>query len=323
MRYLAKLGIRSPWDMGLVLAFIVGSASWAVIALLRPDGLGTHGAIYAEAAAAWLRGADPWLVGPPAAVYAGPPTMLLPFVPFASLPWDVTRLAWFAIDVVLAVWVLRRLAMPAYWLAFPPMFSAIVLGHIELVVLALIVIGGAASGLAAVIKPYSVFPLLAERRWRALLVAVAAVVVTAPFLPWAQFLGDAKLIGETLARQNIGDAIVPLGGPIPVAVAIVALAALGPRRALWLAAPVLWPFSQPIYKAMTLPVLTPVLAIFWALPVAGATLVGLVVFAVLVIADRRRRLPAWLREGILPVATPRDSEPSSEPLPLLGQPAAA
>ena len=139
------------WDAVLLLAFIPGAAWWAFIVLIQPTGLGSHANIYTGAAAAWLSGGDPWTFGPPSAVFAGPPPMLLPFVPFVSLPVDVTRLVWASLDLVVAAWVLRRLGMPAYWLAFPPLFSAIVLGHIEVLILGLIVLRGPIGGLAMLI----------------------------------------------------------------------------------------------------------------------------------------------------------------------------
>jgi hypothetical protein len=222
-------------------------------------------------------------------------------LPFIPLSVDVTRLAWFALDVVLAIWVFRRLGLGPHWIAFPPMFAAIVLGHIEVVVLALLVLRGPLAGLAAFIKPYAVLPLIAERNWRALIVGAAVLLATAPFLPWPRFLQEAPLINATLARQDVGDSA--FGDPVLMAIAVVALAALGPRRALWLGVPVLWPHAQPIYKVMSIPALTPVLAIAWALPIQGATLMGVVILAVLVTLDRVRPLPGWLRLGIHDVAT--------------------
>ena len=226
--------------------------------------------------------------------------MLLPYLPFVVLPGDVVRLVWFALDLVIAAWVLHRLRMPTYWLAFPPLFSAIILGHVEVLVLAGIVIGGAASGVIAIIKPYAVFPMVAERRWRAILIAGAVAVVSIPFLPWGRFLAEYGQISSTLARQNTGDSV--FGDPVLMVVAIVALAVLGPKRALWLGVPLVWPYAQAIYKSMTIPMLAPVVALFWALPFPGATLAGIVAMAALVLIDRRRALPAWLKAGIAPLA---------------------
>lgn len=298
---LRALDARRAWDALLIAAFIPGAAYWAFIALIYPIGIGSHANIYTDAAAAWLHGADPWLVGPPTAIFAGPPTMLLPFVPFIPLPIDVTRMAWFVADLLIAVWVFRRLAMPVYWLAFPPVFSAIVLGHIEILVLAAIVVGGAFSGLAAFIKPYAVLPLIAERRWSALIVAAVATAVTMPLLPWTRFFAEYGAITATLARQDVGDSV--FGQPLPMLVGGAALLALGPRRALWLAVPLLWPYAQTIYKSMTIPMLTPVIAFFWALPFEGATLAGVVALAGMVTLARVRKLPRFLATGIEPIAT--------------------
>lgn len=301
LRALRQMEPSRAWNLVLLLAFIPGAASWALIVLIYPEGLGSHASNYTAAAAAWLAGGNPWTVGPPTAVYAGPPPMLLPFVPFIPLSVDVIRVAWFVLDVVLAIWVFRRLGLGPHWIAFPPMFAAIVLGHIEVVVLALLVLRGPLAGLAAVIKPYAVLPLLAERNWRALAVGAVVLIATAPFLPWLRFLQEAPLINATLARQDVGDST--FGDPVLMVIGVIALAALGLRRALWLAVPVLWPYAQPIYKLVSIPVLSPILAIAWALPFPGATLVGVVLFAVLVRVDDIRPLPSWLRPGIGDVAT--------------------
>jgi hypothetical protein len=300
------------WAILLGGAFVLGAANWMIAFLLNPAGLGSHANIYTAAAAAWLAGADPWSVGPPDAVFAGPPPMLIPFVPFIPLPTDVTRLSWFAIDAVLAVVVTRRLRLPAYWIAFPPLFGAIVLGHIEVLILALIVLPGPLAGLAVAIKPYAAFPLLAQRRWSAFLVAGGFVALTLPFLPWSRFLSEFGAISATLTRQSYGDSV--FGQPVLMVIAGLALASLGLRRALWLVAPVMWPAAQPIYKTMTLPVLTPILAIAWALPIPGLTLTGLVAQAVLERIDHRRPLWRWLKYGIEPVSKSFEARPASAEL---------
>jgi hypothetical protein len=64
-------------------------------------------------------------------------------------------------------------------------------------------------------------------------------------------------------------------------VAGVALLSMGIRRALWLATPVLWPSPQIYYAAMTLPVITPLIALCWALNFPGAMVVGVVLGAIL------------------------------------------
>jgi hypothetical protein len=303
---------RLTWDVVLLVAFVPGAAWSVLVSIVAPLTIGSHGAIYADAARAWLTGVDPWQVGPPAAVFGGPPTMLLPFAPFAFLPWDVTRMAWVAIDAVVAVWAIRRLGLPPYWLIFPPLFEAIVLGHPEVLVLGLVVLRGPLGGLAVLIKPYAVLPLLAERRWTAIIVGAIAALITFPFLPWGRFFAELPQIGATIVRQSQGDSV--FGQPLLMVVAVIALAALGPRRALWLAVPVLWPYAQPIYKSMSLPMLTPVVALAWALPVPNATLAGIVALAVLLSIDKVRPLPSWLALGIATAARPGPGTQTAAPV---------
>jgi hypothetical protein len=281
--------------------FALGSADFGLASIIEPRSIGSHALIYTEAARAWLSGGDPWTVGPPSAVFAGPPPMLLPFVPFVALPGDLTRVIWVAGMALLAILVLRRLRLPGWWIGFPPIFHAIQLGHPEVLVLWLVVLGGPIAGLALVIKPYAGLPLLAERRWRAIALGLAVVAVTAPFLPWRLFIERLPDISRAFANYSHGDST--FGAPILMVIAVAALSLLGIRRALWLATPLLWPGAQPIYKAVSVPAMSPLLAVFWALPVpivaaTSATLVGVVVEA----AVRRyavvRPIPAWLRSGL-------------------------
>jgi hypothetical protein len=284
------------WDIALVAAFTFGSVVAVFPSVLYPTLIGSHAVIYTAAAAAMVSGGDPWVVGPPGAIFAGPPTMLISFMPFIPLPETVIRASWIAIDIAVAIWAIRRAGLPGYWIAFPPLVQSIVLGHPEVLLLGLVVVPGALSGLAVLVKPYGVVPLLAEHRWRALVVAAMALVVTAPFVAWPRFLLELPKIALTIARGNNGDPV--FGDPVPMAIAIVALLALGLRRALWLSVPVLWPYAQPNYKVMTIPAIAPVLAIAWAIPIPGFTLGGIVVLAALVTLNRWRPLPAWLQSGI-------------------------
>ena len=288
------------WRIATIVVFALFSGLQALEGLILPAAVGSHAANYTAAAAAWLTGGDPWRVGPPAAIYAGPPPMLLLFAPFTALPADLTRLIWVAAMFLVAVWVVRRLGLPGYWVAFPPMFQAIFLGHPEVLVIALLVVGGPLSGVAAVIKPYAAAPLVAERRWSAFLVAIAVVLITSPFLPWATFIADLPAITANLVRQNHGDST--FGSPILMVVAIIALVSLGVRRGLWLSVPLLWPLAQPMYKTVTLPALSPFLAIAWSIPIPGFTLIGLVIEAIVLRLSTRRPLPRWLIRGFEPAS---------------------
>jgi hypothetical protein len=187
--------------------------------------------------------------------------------------------------------------------------SNIILGHPEVLVLALLVAGGALSGLSALIKPYAAFALLGERRWPALVLATVTGLTSLLFLPWATFMEELPEINANLARQGHGGSV--FGDPLLMVVAAVALASLGPRRALWLAVPVLWPYAQEGYKVLSMPVLSPILAVFWAIPVQSFTLIGLVAYAVLFQLDRHRRLPGWLSAGVQPVSRWLDPHPAA------------
>jgi hypothetical protein len=300
-----------PWNVVLPVSFAIGSARSALVTALVPTLIGSHATIYTAATRAWLAGGDPWSVGPPEVVFAGPPPMLAMFLPFVWLSDDAIRLVWVAGSVAIAAWMLRRLGLPGYWIGFPPLFDVLVLGHPEVVVIALLLFGGVLGGLAMIVKPYLALALLAERRWRAIAVGLIAFVATLPFLPWPRFLAELPMITANLGRQYVGDGVTAT--LVPMAIAAIALLALGPRLALWLATPLLWPYSQPIYQTMTLPVITPLIAALWALPLPGATLVGVAAQAIVVQLGRRRELPRWLAAGIQPAAhgtTSREVEPA-------------
>jgi len=290
---------QRPWNLILPIVFAVVSSKVVIEAFLDPRSIGSHAVNYTAAAAAWLSGGDPWTVGPPSAVFGGPPPMLLVFVPFVPLPMDLVRIVWVVGSAVLALWVLRRLGLPAYWIAFPPIFGVIELGHPEVLVLWLLVLGGTISGLAAVIKVYAAAALVAERRWAALALFAGVLVVTALVLPWGRYLADYSTIAATFVRQNTGDSV--FGQPILMLAAVIALASFGLRRALWLATPLLLPLAQPPYNVVSVPQLSPIIALFWAIPIPGATLVGVVAEAVLLQVARRRTLPDWLRSGLGPM----------------------
>jgi hypothetical protein len=310
-----------PWNLVLPAVFALVSGRNLVDGLLDPRYFGAHAVVYTDAARAWLSGGDPWRVGPPNVIFAGPPPMLVPFVPFVWLPVDLIRLIWVLGTAVLAIWTLRRLRLPAYWLAFPPIFLAIELGHPEVLILWLVVFGGTAGGLAPLIKPYAGLALLAERRWRAIAFGLLVFLATFPILPWPLFVADLSQIGATIVRQNVGDSA--FGQPLLVAIAVIALGSLGLRRALWLTAPVLWPYQQPIYKVVSVPMMSPLIAAFWAIPVPGATLTGVVLEAILLQLARRRPLPGWLQAGLGPAATWPGAEPATAGGLALDPPAAA
>jgi hypothetical protein len=269
---------------------------------MDPTSMGWHATFYTDAASAWLQGGDPWITGPPGIIFGGPPTMLIAFAPWVWVIPPVTRAIWVVGSLVLAIDVLRRLHLPMYFLAFPPLFEAIAIGHPEVLVLWLLTASHPMSALAAVIKPYAVVSLIAERRVKAVLFAAAIVAITAPFLPWGRFVKEFPAILRTLSVQANGDST--FGTPWML-LAILCLAIFGWRRALWLATPVLWPNAQFNYRVGSIPMLSPIIALCWAVHIPGATLVGIASEAGLLVLRSRRALPPWLESAIMPISTHR------------------
>lgn len=266
------------WSAVLPIVFVLFSGRWFAAFLAGPGSFGYDARLYAIAARAMLEGRDPYVPDLAGGYFAGPPTSLLPLVPFAYLPQEVVAVTWIAANLVIAVLVLRRLQLPPWWLAFPPLFFPIFVGSVEIPMIGLLILGGRLRGLSMVIKPYAALPLVAERLWRDLALGVAVMVLSLAVLPWGTFLSELPRIQAAFSNQAFGSNAT--ADPRLFVIAVIALASLGLRRALWLATPVLSPVAQIHYAAMTLPVLTPLLALFWAVQVPGAIVAGIVVVAI-------------------------------------------
>lgn len=234
---------------------------------------GSNATLYAAAARAWLNGADPWQVTEFGIRFAAPPPTLLLYAPFAFSPPFVTAAFWLVADLLALAFVIRRLHLAWWWALFPPIWEGLLDGSPETVVLAcLVATGPLIQALAPLLKVYAIAPLVGERRWRAVAITLLALGLTAIVLPWTLFLADLPLVSSTLADQaaNLSAYSVPLLLPV----GLLGLAALGARRAGWLAVPVLWPHTQLHYATMTLPVMTPLLAVGFSLPIPGASAVA-------------------------------------------------
>ena len=80
----------------------------------------------------------------------------VPFCMYAISDWLV--LTWAA-----AIWTLRRLRFPLWWLLFPPIAEALCSANPQLVVLALLVTNRRwASAVATGLKVYAFIPLVGE-----------------------------------------------------------------------------------------------------------------------------------------------------------------
>ena len=271
--------IRRNW---LTLWFVVADC-WYVLPNIR-DFLSlrllTDAVLYSDATKAWLTGGDPWLVSEGGTAFGAPPPTLLLYVPFAFLPSIVTALVWLVIDLLAVAFVIRRLNLPWWWVLFPPLAQAIVPANPEPVVVAcLVAVGPVANAIAPLVKIYAFAPLLGERRWRPIFACVALLAISAAVLPWGLFIHDLPIVTATLVAQTAS--LSAFDVPFLLPIAVVGLAAVGLRRAGWLAVPVLWPHTQIHYAALSLPELSPLLAVGFSLPIPGAPPVALAAQALL------------------------------------------
>lgn len=207
-------------------------------------------AVYREAAQAALSGGDPWRASVSGLTFAGPPPTLLLFVPLAFVSIEVATVVMTGVLAAAAVWSIRRLGLPLWWILFPPVFESLIVGNPDVLVLALLLARGPVAGLAAVAKVYAVIPLLAQRRWGALLLGAAVSALTLPL--WPAFLASIDTVAGSLDAQSEG---VSAWGTWWMVPAVAALWALRRRGAEWLVVPAIWPHTQTHYGALSLPVM--------------------------------------------------------------------
>ena len=271
----------TPTELVLIVWFTIMSVRRVIgPAIVGPVDLGWDAVAYTRAARALLDGGNPWTVGIPNATYAAPPPSLIPFLPFAYLPEPVVQAFWVGLNIVSAIYILRKLRLQAWWFLFPPLLLAIVAGSSALPLVALLVRGGVVAEAGAVVgRVYSAIPLLVLGKWRPLLLAALAIAATAPFLAWDQFIRDLPRINALLATQS-GGGNSAMAFPVLVPIAIVGLVLLGRKKAAWLAVPALWPSAQEYYAVIALPVAAsvPAVTLAMATPLApGIIAIGLLV----------------------------------------------
>lgn len=274
------------------LGYLVG-AWFVVISAMRllviSDAVpGFDGRLYRAATVAWMNGGDPWSVYGGAIRFAAPPPSLLAMVPFAVIPEDVAVAVIIAIGLVGTGWAIRHLGLPLWWLAFPPFIDGLYNANPHVLLLPLLVAGAAPA--AVLVKLYGGLVPLVLGQWRAVAFAAAALVVTAPLLPWAAFIEKWPSLTQTLAEQSDGG-MSATANPVLIPVAIAALILMGRKRAAWWIVPTLWPSTQWYYASLAMPGATLLSAAVLAAPVPWAsTLAAAMVAAEVVI---RRRGIAW------------------------------
>ena len=255
--------------------------------VVQPAGIGFDARLYLAASRAWLAGQNPWQVSDLGIYYGAPPPTLLAFAPLTILPEQVAMWLVIAGSFALAALAFRSLGMPPWWLIAWPVVDASLVGNPDVALLAVLALNrGRLSWLAPLLKIYAFAPLVAERRFRHVSVAVGLLIATALVLPWQSWFVQLPTIATRLS--SVSDTTSVYGNPILMGVGVIALLALGLRRAGWLSVPVLWPSTQPHYLAMSLPALSPWLAIAWCAPHPLIVLGSVVVEAITRTLQRRR-----------------------------------
>jgi hypothetical protein len=245
------------------------------ISTYLPSEPGYDGMLYRTATVSWMQGLDPWATPVEGAAFAAPPPTLLVMLPFALVPEPIARVGLLVLGVLASIWMIRRLKLPIWWLAFPPLVDGLYIGNPHVFVAPLLVAG--LAPIAAFFKVYALAVPALRLQVRALVVTAVLLLVTIPLLPWGQFFAEWPQITDALRRQAAGTGLSVLATPWLLPVAVAAAVLVGRERMAWLSVPVFWPYTQWYYASMAIPGVTPLAAMALATPVAGATTVALVI----------------------------------------------
>jgi hypothetical protein len=247
--------------IGLPAWFLAIDLLW----IANVDNLGIDARHYQRAAAEWLSGGNPWSVAESGIPYASGPHTLLFYAPTSQIPMEVSTFVWTAAGLAAAVWVVRRLGLPVWWVAFPPLAHAVWNGNPHAIVVALLVASTWwASALAAGFKLYAGLQLLF--RPRQLVAAGMVLAVTLPLIPWQLYLDVGLGVSSHIATAWNGSAWQL---PILIPPTLLALWVIRNRGAEWFIVPAVFPATQFYYVSTVLPAVAnrPLLAAVTALPV--------------------------------------------------------
>jgi hypothetical protein len=256
------------------------------------DVIGIDGRLYYRAACTFVAGGDPWTAAHtftntwPASPdgahiafnFTGPPPTVLAFVPFVWIPEWLFVIGWMGLTIAAAVYTVRRLHLPIYWLLFPPMVQGVLVANPQVVCLALLLCSSSwLRALAAPMKAYAVIPMVSERQWRALaILAAAGLVSRVVFWPlWHQYIADYAGVQKWLFDFGAGHS-ASASGPLWIAgaTALICLVLFNHRAVGWLAVPILWPAAEYFYATFIMPLRSPCLAAAVACAQAGVYLPG-------------------------------------------------
>lgn len=235
--------------------------------------------LYLAATRRWLDGQNPYTSPIGDWWFVAPPPTLLVMLPFTIVPPDIGKWIVLGTTILAGVVTVRALHRPWWWLLFPPLLLAM-LGNPQAWLVPLILLSPA--WLAPIAKIYAGPVLILLGRWKDLAIMTFVLVVSAPFLPWRDYIEAFPATMGHLREQTAGFSAVDV--PILLPVALVGLVLVGREHAAWLVTPVLWPRTQWYYQSLAMPALTPLAAAIAALPIPGAIVGALIVIAY----DRRR-----------------------------------
>ena len=205
--------------------------------------------IYRAAVLAVMNGQSPWDASVEGFAFAGTPPALLAYVPAALLPEPLAIALYWVVFAAAAVWAIRLLHLPLWWVLFPPLAEAVMVINADALVLLLLVVGGPIAGAAIALKSYAAVTLLFQGNWKALVVGAVLSALTLPL--WLDFLRDREAITANLAAQAFGG--LSAWGTWFMIPTIIALIGLRGRGASWLIVPALWPYTQLHYAAIAVP----------------------------------------------------------------------
>jgi hypothetical protein len=313
----AALTLAAPVIFGLVSLLIVGAA-------LQAGTIAIDAHIYYRGAAAWIAGTSPWeafntSVNGDIAHFAGLPTTVVLLGPFTFLPEQAFVVLTLAVGAVAAVYTVRKLELPWWYLLFPPLLSSVMSGNPSTVIIALLVSSRPAlQALGALVKVYAIVPPMLQLRWRTLAWAAGFTALTLLAVPlWVEYITRFPEITARLAAESHGGLSPLRTGPWAEVVTLVALAILWFRNreaASWMAVPAAWPSSEHHYATFAMPILKTRtwLAVFLAVA-PGFVWVGVLLLLVEdVVRSRRARRTGVSAAGQAQVGPGAPGDPADQ-----------
>jgi hypothetical protein len=292
-RYLPARGRQLVATYGLCITFVIVATTKA-LDFVRQNFLGIDLRIYRAAAHAVLTGQNPWPSGVSDTPFAATPPAILAYIPAALMPDAIAGAAYAALSVAAALFVIRNLRLPIWWLLFPPVFESILVLNPDVFVIALLVAGPRIAALAIPVKLYAAVPLLLQGRRSAVAAGLLISALAGP--TWILFLAQFASVSDKLSAQSLGG--LSAWGTWLMAPTVIALIMLRRRGASWLAVPGLWPYTQLHYSSIALPVVAgnPMLAFLFSFGIplfpAGAIVLYAAQMMLLEIAKPYRGAPA-------------------------------